>query len=62
MCDRASIVVISILCLRAVLAVQYNFNGSNTFGTMKICSRQRLFELLSVNHTAESGGIIDLSF
>ena len=28
---------------------QQNFSGSNTFGTMKICSRQGEFELMSVN-------------
>ena len=30
--------------------IQSNFNGSKTFGTMKICSRQGYFELMSVNH------------
>ena len=39
----------------------YNFNGSNTFGTMKACSRQRQFDLMSVNHSARSGCIIGLS-
>ena len=42
--------------------IQSNFNGSNTFGTMKIYSRQGQFELMSVNHIARSGGIIGISF
>ena len=32
--------------------IQSNFNGSNTFGGMKTCSRQGSFELVSVNHSA----------
>ena len=32
--------------------VQSNFNGSNTLGAMKICSRQGKFELMSVNQSA----------
>ena len=39
-----------------------NLNGSNTFGTMKICSRQGWFELMSVKHSARSGSIIGISF
>ena len=35
--------------------VQSNFNGSNTFGIMKICSRQGKFELMSINHSARPG-------
>ena len=42
--------------------LQKNFNGSKTFGAMKICSRQRLFELVSVTHCARSWGIIGISF
>ena len=38
------------------------FNGSNTFGTMKIGSRQGELELMSVNHSAKSGGKIGISF
>ena len=41
-----------------MLQLQLKFNGSNTFETMKICSRQGKFELMSVNHSARSGGII----
>ena len=37
--------------------VQSNSNGSNTFGTMKICSRQGEFEPLRVYYRARSGGI-----
>ena len=40
----------------------YSFNGSNTFGTMKISSRQGKFDLMSVNHSARSGGIIGIHF
>ena len=41
--------------------IQSNFNGSNTFGTMKISSRQGLFEPLRVYYRARSGGIIGVS-
>ena len=44
------------------LQIQSNFNGSNTFGTLKICLRQGQFELMSVNHSARSGGNIGISF
>ena len=44
------------------MLLQSNFNGSNTFGTMKICSRQGEFELMNVNHSARSGGIMDIFF
>ena len=36
--------------------MKQNFNGSNTFGTMKICSRQGLFELISVNYSTRPRG------
>ena len=39
------------------MKIQSNFNGSNTFGTMKICSRQGEFEPLRVYYRARSGGI-----
>ena len=42
--------------------LQLNCNGSNNFGTMKIRSRQGYFELMSVNHSARSGGIIVIYF
>ena len=42
--------------------VQSNFNGSNTFGTMKINSRQGLFEPMRVDNSARSGGLIGISF
>ena len=41
---------------------QSNFNCLNSFGTMQICSRHGKFELMSVNHSARSGGIIGISF
>ena len=41
--------------------IQSNLNGSNTFGTMKISSRQGLFELLRVYYRARPGGIIGVS-
>ena len=37
-------------------SIQGNFSGLNTFGTMKICSRQGWFELVSVNHSSRTGG------
>ena len=43
-----------------VIYIQPNFNGSNTFETMKICSRQGSFELMSISHSA--GGIMGISF
>ena len=45
-----------------LIYIQNNFNGSNTFGTLKICSRQRQFELMSVNHNARSGGILEIYY
>ena len=36
-------------------SVQFNFNGWNTFGTMKICLRQGLFELMSQTHKGVVG-------
>ena len=35
---------------------------SNTFGSKKICLRQRQFKLMSVNHSTRSGGIIRIYF
>ena len=40
-----------------LMKIQSNFNGLNTFGTMKICSRQGEFEPLRVYYRARSGGI-----
>ena len=42
--------------------IQSNFNGSNSFGTIKISSRQGLFEPMRVDYSARSGGIIGISF
>ena len=42
--------------------IQENFNGSNNLGTITICFRQGQFELISVNHSARSGGIIGIFF
>ena len=41
--------------------IQSYFKGSNTFGTMKICIRQGSFELMGVNHSTRTGGIIGIS-
>ena len=41
--------------------IMSNFNGSNTFGTMKISSRQGLFEPVRVFYRARSEGIIGVS-
>ena len=38
-----------------------NFNGSNIYGTMEICSRHGKFEPLRVNHSARSNGNLDNS-
>ena len=43
-----------------ILLLQSNFNGSNPFGTMKVCSRQRLFEPRKVTIGAIPGGIIEI--
>ena len=40
--------------------IQSNFNGSNTFGTIKICSRQGKFKPMMVDNSARSGGIIKI--
>ena len=42
--------------------IQSNFNGSNTFGTMKISSRQGEFEPMRVVYSVRSGGLIVISF
>ena len=36
-------------------AIQSNFNGSNIFGTIELCSRYGYFEPLRVIHGARSG-------
>ena len=41
--------------------LQSNFNGSNTFWTMTISSRQGQFEPLRVDNSARSGSIIKIS-
>ena len=50
----------NLICLLGIL-LQANYNGSNTFGTIKICSREGQFELVSVNHSARTGGKIMIS-
>ena len=37
--DRSGVTIVPIM--EITLKVKWNFSGSNTFGTMKICSRQR---------------------
>ena len=49
-------------CSRKLRKIQPNFNGLNTLGTMKICSRQGQFEVMSVNHSARSSSIIAIFF
>ena len=44
------------------MIVQSNFNDSNTFGTMKISSRQGQFERMRVDNSARSGDIIGICF
>ena len=41
--------------------VQANFDGSNPFGTMKICSRQREFEPWKVTISATPGGTMEIT-
>ena len=41
-----------------VVSVELQF--LNTFGTMKTCSRQGHFELMRVNHSARTRGIIGI--
>ena len=45
-----------------VLRIQSNYNGSNTFGTMTICSRQGLFELMTVNRSTRTECKVEISF
>ena len=42
-------------------SIQSNFDGSNTFVTMKISSRQGSFEPMGVDNSARSGGIKRIS-
>ena len=42
--------------------IQWSINGSNTFGIMKICSRQGWSELGGVNYCARLGGVVGVSF
>ena len=49
-------------CSQKLCIIQQNLNGSSTFGTMKICSSQGQFELMGVNQSAKSGGIIGIYF
>ena len=41
--------------------IQSNFNGSNTFGTLKISPRQRWFEPVRIDNSARSGDKIRIS-
>ena len=43
------------------MQIQSNFNGSNTFGTMKISLRQGQFEPMRVDNGARSGDLIRIS-
>ena len=45
-----------------VTYLQSNFNGPNTFGTVKISSRQGWFGPVRVDYIARSGGIIGIIF
>ena len=42
--------------------IQTNFNGSNTFGTKKICLKQGKIELMRVIHSARTGDIVGIIF
>ena len=43
------------------IQLQSNFSGSNSFGTMKISSRQGKFEPMRVDYSARSEGLIRIS-
>ena len=58
--SKASVVSRRPSKLMRQITIQKNFNGFN--GTMKICSRQGQFELMSVNLSTRSGGIMGISF
>ena len=45
-----------------LLYILSNFNGSNSFGTMQISSRQGKFKPVRVDYSARSGGLIGISF
>ena len=47
-----------ILWYNGYSSIQSIFNGSNTFGAMKISSRQGSFEPVMVDYSARSGGFI----
>ena len=55
-------VVLRHMYIREHFEIQKNFNGSNTFGTMKISLRHGLFEPMRVVKGTRSGGIIGMSF
>ena len=42
------------------ITVTVELQWLDTLGTMKICSRQGKFELMSVDHSAMSGGIMGI--
>ena len=42
--------------------IQWNLNGSNSFGTTKIYSRMGSFELMSVNNGTRTEGKGEISF
>ena len=44
-------------CLLLGEQIQSNFNGSNTFGSMKISSRQGQFEPTRADYGVRSGGL-----
>ena len=50
------------ICNTNEKVIQSNFNGSNTFGTMQISSRQGKFEPVRDDYSAKSGGLIGISF
>ena len=45
-----------------IYKIQWSFNGSNTFGIMKICSRQGWSEPMGVGYCARLGGVVGVSF
>ena len=51
-----------LFCLLNASDFQSNFSGSNTFGIMKISSRQGYFEPVRIDYSARSGGLKCISF
>ena len=45
------------MCVKFYIQIQQNFNGSNTFRSIKLCSRHGYFELMSITQCARRHNI-----